>query len=101
MDGVYEGTGSGFKGTTRLQVTVEGGIITNIKTISTGDDRPYYYRAFNSVAQQIISAQNASVDAVSGATISSNGIMEAVSNAIGQEYTNNNDKLQSGGKGGR
>jgi polyferredoxin/uncharacterized protein with FMN-binding domain len=100
-DGVYEGTGSGFKGTTTLQVTVEGGTISNIETVSTGDDMPYYNRAFSSVAQQIVSAQNASVDAVSGATFSSNGIMEAVANAIGQEYTNNNEQLQSGHGPGR
>nr|WP_315020430.1 4Fe-4S binding protein [uncultured Aminipila sp.] len=91
-DGTYEGTGSGFKGTTTVSVTVENGYIKNIETVSTGDDMPYYNRAFNSVTEQIISTQNVSVDAMTGATFSSNGIMEAVTNAVGQEYKNNNDQ---------
>ena len=99
-DGVYEGSGSGFKGTTTVQVTVENGSITNVQTVSTGDDKPYYNRAFSSVVQQIVSTQNASVDAVSGATFSSNGIMEAVANAIGQDYQNNNSQLQRGHRHG-
>lgn len=99
-DGTYEGTGSGFKGSTTVSVTVTNGYITNIETVSTGDDMPYYNRAFSSIAEQIISSQEVSVDAVTGATFSSNGIMEAVSNALGQEFKNNNDQLQRG-HGGR
>lgn len=101
-DGVYEGSGSGFKGSTTVQVTVENGNITNVQTVSTGDDMPYYNRAFSSVVQQIIETQNASVDAVTGATFSSNGIMEAVANAIGQDFQNNNSQMQRGhGHGGQ
>lgn len=99
-DGTYEGTGSGFKGNTTISVTVENGYITNIETVSTGDDMPYYNRAFSSIEEQIISSQNVSVDAVTGATFSSNGVMEAVANALGQEYENNNDQLERG-HGGR
>ncbi|WP_312654215.1 4Fe-4S binding protein [Aminipila sp.] len=95
-DGTYEGTGSGFKGTTTVSVTVKNGYIKNIETISTGDDMPYYNRAFNHVAEQIISTQNVSIDAMTGATFSSNGIMEAVANALGQEYENNNSQLERG-----
>lgn len=101
-DGTYEGTGSGFKGTTTVSVTVENGYIKNIETVSTGDDMPYYNRAFNSIAEQIISTQNVSVDAMTGATFSSNGIMEAVADAVGQQYENTNDQLARGhgGPGG-
>ncbi|MHC1722032.1 MAG: 4Fe-4S binding protein [Aminipila sp.] len=95
-DGTYEGTGSGFRGTTTVSVTVENGYIKNIETLSTGDDMPYYNRAFNSVAEQIISTQNVSVDAMTGATFSSNGIMEAVANAVGQDYENNNNQSEKG-----
>jgi polyferredoxin/uncharacterized protein with FMN-binding domain len=81
-DGTYTGSGHGHKGTTTVQVTISGGEITNITTVSTGDDTPYYNRAFSTVSQEIISSQSTDVDAVSGATHSSDGIMSAVASAL-------------------
>jgi uncharacterized protein with FMN-binding domain len=82
-DGTYQGSGIGFKGkTTTVSVVVTGGKITSIKTVSTGDDAPFYNKAYNAVTQSIISSQSSSVDAVSGATYSSKGIMSAVANAL-------------------
>jgi len=82
-DGSYEGSGIGFRGaTTKLSVTIDQGQITNVETLSYGDDAPYYNNAFQSVVSGIIKAQDTEVDAVSGATFSSNGIMEAVTSAL-------------------
>lgn len=81
-DGTYTGSGHGHKGTTTVQVTISGGQITDITTVSTGDDTPYYNRAFPTVSQEIISSQSTDVDAVSGATHSSDGIMSAVAAAL-------------------
>lgn len=84
-DGTYTGSGKGFKGrTTTVSVTVADGKISNIETLSYGDDRPYYERAEGTVVSNIISKQSTSVDAVSGATYSSKGIMSAVANALNQ-----------------
>ena len=39
-DGTYTGSGTGFKGrTTKVSVTVANGKISNIETLSYGDDR--------------------------------------------------------------
>ena len=81
-DGVYTGSGSGFRGTTQVQVTVSNGYITDITVLSTGDDAEFFSKAKSSVISQIISAQSVSVDTVSGATFSSNGIIEAVTDAL-------------------
>lgn len=81
-DGVYTGSGSGFRGTTQVQVTVSNGYITDITVLSTGDDNEFFSKAKSSVISQIISSQSVSVDTVSGATFSSNGIIEAVTNAL-------------------
>lgn len=86
-DGVYTGSASGFRGTTQVQVTVSGGVITDITVLSTGDDAEFFNQAKSTVISEIIAAQSASVDAVSGATFSSNGIMEAVANALNIEFT--------------
>lgn len=81
-DGTYTGSGVGFRGTTKVSVVVSGGKITNITTVSTNDDAKYYNRAFSSVTSSIINTQSTKVDAVSGATYSSNGIMKAVASAL-------------------
>ncbi len=48
----------------------------------------------------IIRSQSTDVDAVSGATFSSNGIKEAVADALGIEFTDPNSTEQKG-HGGR
>ena len=42
-------------------------------------------RAKNRIFQEMISRQNTDVDAVSGATYSSNGLIEAVNKALGND----------------
>lgn len=102
-DGVYTGTGTGLRGKTSVTVTVENGEITDITVNSYQDDAPYFSRAENSVIAAILRAQSVEVTAVSGATISSNSIKEAVANALGISYTNPNSSAQQerGGHGGR
>ena len=85
VDGTYTGSGTGFHGaTTTVSVTISGGQITDIETVSTGDDSKYYTRAFSSISSEILSLQDSSVDTVSGATYSSKGIISAVEDALSQ-----------------
>ncbi len=86
-DGTYTGTGTGFRGETSVTVTVEDGTITSIVVNSYSDDERYFTRAESTVISEILTNQTPDVDAVSGATYSSNGIMEAVANALNLEYT--------------
>jgi uncharacterized protein with FMN-binding domain len=86
-DGTYTGTGTGFRGDIEVTVTVENGSITAITINAYRDDEQYFSRAKNTVIDKIISEQTPDVDAVSGATYSSNGIMEAVADALNVEYT--------------
>jgi len=81
-DGTYTGSGSGFGGTTNISVTISNGKITSIQTISNEDTQQYYNRAIGKITNSVISSQSGSVDTVSGATYSSNGIIEAVKNAL-------------------
>ena len=96
QDGVYYGYGSGFRGTTEVEVTVEGGVITDITVLSYQDDYKYFVRAEDSVIWQILNYQSADVDAVSGATFSSNSIIEAVSDALGWYFDNPNSYMSRG-----
>ncbi|MDU0964955.1 MULTISPECIES: FMN-binding protein, partial [Peptostreptococcus] len=44
-DGKYEGTGTGFKSTIKVEVEVKGGKIKSIKVIENGDDHDYFEKA--------------------------------------------------------
>ncbi|MBR2778885.1 MAG: FMN-binding protein [Firmicutes bacterium] len=81
-DGSYTASGRGFGGDITLTVTIAGGRISDI-TINdaSGEDKAYFDMAVT-LLQTIISGQSADVDAVSGATYSSNGILTAVRNAL-------------------
>ncbi|MDO4268146.1 MAG: flavocytochrome c [Eubacteriales bacterium] len=83
-DGVYEGTGKGNNGDITVEVTVEGGSITAITLKEHGETEGIYEAAEKGVIAEIIKTQNTEVDAVSGATNTSNGIMEAVANALAE-----------------
>ncbi|MBQ6145923.1 MAG: 4Fe-4S binding protein [Clostridia bacterium] len=81
-DGVYTGSGTGFRGVISAQVTVEGGRIVDVTILSSTDDKDFFQRAQSGVIPAILQAQSVNVSAVSGATWSSRGILEAVANAL-------------------
>ncbi len=81
-DGVYEAKAAGYDGTVKVTVTIEGGKITDISCSSTESDLWYFDKCKNKVVSEILEAQNTEVDAVSGATYSSNGIKNAVQKAL-------------------
>ncbi len=84
-DGTYTGSGSGFRGgTTEMSVTIKNNKITKVSTVSNQDTPNFYQRAESSISSEIISAQSTTVDTVSGATYSSNGIISAVKDALSQ-----------------
>lgn len=86
-DGTYIGTGSGFVGQIKVQVTVSGGKISAIQVLETSDGSEYMSKA-KSLINSIVSSQSTNVDAVSGATYSSSGIIEAVRNALSKAHKN-------------
>ena len=84
-DGVYTGVGEGFRGTTQVQVTVEDGDIVDITVLSFQDDGEFFKKAQSAVISAILTEQTPDVSAVSGATFSSNSIMDAVADALGSD----------------
>ena len=81
-DGTYQGSGTGFGGTITVQVTVSGGKIASIDILSASGETGSYFASAKGVISRMISGQTPNVDAVSGATYSSNGIIQAVQNAL-------------------
>ena len=83
-DGVYEGTGKGNNGEIKVEVKVEGGNIVSVTLKEHGETEGIFEAAEKNVTADIIKTQKTEVDAVSGATNTSNGIMEAVANALAE-----------------
>lgn len=81
-DGVYSGVGVGFRGKIYVEVTIENDVITNVEVTQHQDDRKWYNRAYDTIRNRILESQSADVDLVSGATYTSEGIRDAVANAL-------------------
>ena len=86
-DGTYTGSAEGFGGDISVKVTVSGGKITAIDIVSAAEETPSYLEKAKGVISSILSAQSPNVDAVSGATYSSNGILNAVKRALSNAAT--------------
>ena len=84
VDGTYTGSGTGFGGTITVQVTVSNHKIASINILDASSETASYFANAQGVISRIISSQSPNVDAVSGATYSSNGIISAVQRALAQ-----------------
>lgn len=81
-DGLYTGTGTGFGGEIKVSVKIKKGKITKISILSAGFETPSYLEKAKGIIGTIIKKQSTETDAITGATYSSNGIKEAVNNAL-------------------
>ena len=83
VDGVYEGSSDkGMYPGLKVQVTVEGGKIVDVKVIAHDETPGISDPAISGVPEAIVSANTPSVDVVSGATFTSEAIIEAVALAL-------------------
>lgn len=82
-DGTYEGVADGYGRELTLKVTLKNNKIINIEIVSHNEvGENHYGRAMEVVPKEIIDNQSVDVDTISGATYTSNGIMNAVKNAL-------------------
>lgn len=95
-DGVYEGTGTGFGGEMKVQVTIREGKIAAIEILENKDGSSYMEKA-SALIDTILSTQSTNVDTVSGASYSSVGIIQAVRNAL-EKASGRSDDAASDGK---
>lgn len=86
-DGTYTGSGKGYGGTISVKVTVEDGKISAIDVTSASGETASYFSKAKGIIPKMISGQTTNVDAASGATYSSNGIITAVRNALSKAET--------------
>ncbi len=80
--GSYEGVGQGHKGDIRVLVTVAADRIEKIEVLESDETDMIGDAAFSELSAAIIESNSVEVDAVSGASGSSEGFIEAVKDAL-------------------
>lgn len=83
VPGTYRGEGEGYGGTIEVDVTVDEYGITEVSVVSHNEDPRVAGKAIETLPKAILKAQSADVDALSGATMTSDAIVSAVMNALG------------------
>lgn len=78
-DGVYGGSGGTFPVTAEVDVTVKDHVITDIALINHSHGPGH---GADAITGEVVEAQSLTVDAVSGATLSSKVILKAIENAL-------------------
>ncbi|MGM0409411.1 MAG: RnfABCDGE type electron transport complex subunit D [Bacillota bacterium] len=78
----FTGKAEGHKSTIEVSVSLDGEEITNIEVLSEDETDDLGDDAINTMIEKIIAEQSTDVDIVSGATNSSNALIEAVEKAL-------------------
>jgi uncharacterized protein with FMN-binding domain len=88
-DGTYQGVSVGTqRGNVQVEITVAGGVITGATAIDyphqNGEDQQINAYAIPILQDETLAAQSASIDMVSGATVTSGGYIESLQDALDQ-----------------
>ncbi|MBQ9156143.1 MAG: FMN-binding protein [Eubacterium sp.] len=81
-DGTYEGSAEGYGGQIKVAVTVDAGKLAAIDIVSADGEDAAYLAISKDIIADILEKQSAEVDIISGATLSSTGIKNAVAAAM-------------------
>lgn len=95
-DGFYIGSASGYGGEMKVEVAVEDGEITDIAILDHSESEGVSDPAFEEIPVAMISANSASVDIVSGATMTSQGLIAAVNDALSGEPSETSEIADDG-----
>ena len=79
---VYTGTGEGFGGTITAKLTMSGSEITDVVLEGPNETESIGGVALEELAKQVLAAQSYEIDGVTGATVTTEGVKEAVKAAL-------------------
>ena len=83
--GTYTGSAEGFGGEVSATVTItEEGAIESVALKGNNETEELGGAALGKLSKRIVEAQSTQVDAVTGCTITSNAVFEAVNQALGE-----------------
>ena len=82
VPGTYTAEAQGIFAPVKVQITVSENLITGVKIDATGETPELGGLAAGKLAASIMEAQTPNVDALSGATVTSNAIIQAATAAL-------------------
>lgn len=80
--GTFEGIGNGLHGEIKVSVEVKDGIISNVKVVDQKENEVLGKAAFEGITESVIGTNSTDVDVITGSTMSSEGFLEAINNAL-------------------
>ncbi len=83
-DGEYEATVDGQHGPMVVKVVIAGGVISEVVVVSNNETESVAKAALDTIPGRIVSGNTATVDAIAGATLTSERIMNAVALCLEQ-----------------
>ncbi|MBG9989201.1 FMN-binding protein [Aerococcaceae bacterium DSM 111176] len=86
--GALTGTAEGHNGPVTVSVEMDGDTITAVEIIEHEESPGYSDKAISDIPAAIVEANSTDIEVISGASVSSNAIMEAVDNAVASVDSN-------------
>ena len=83
-EGEYSGEGRGYLSDIKVNVTTGKKVIENIEIVSEDENPEIAKIVYPLLIEKIKTSNSADIDIITGATLTSEGFIEAVSNALGQ-----------------
>lgn len=81
-DGTFTGTAEGYGGPVTMQVTVENGWIASVEVLDASLEDDAWLDMASVLPERILEAQTPAIDVVSGATFTSTGMLNGVTEAL-------------------
>ena len=80
---MYEGEANGYDGAIKVSVTIQNSAIEKIEVLETGDNPTMFTLVEEAVVPGVIENNTANgIDAMSDATYSSQGLLDAIADAL-------------------
>lgn len=83
-DGTYEASVDGQEGKMKVQTVIAGGKISKVDILEQNETEDVAKDALTAIPQRIVEQNSVDVEAISGATLTSNRIMDAVADCLNQ-----------------
>lgn len=82
LSGQFTGSANGMGGEVKVTITVENGVVTNCTATGDSETPSIGGRVINELPSTILKKKSVNVDGVSGATLTSNAVITAATNAF-------------------
>ena len=84
VSGTFTGEAQGMGGPVRVTITLEDGVLTDVQAVGDDETPGIGTPVLETLPQEILNNQSLEVEAISGATITSDAVIEATKAALAE-----------------